>query len=195
MTASPAGDDPSPPSDSDGGGARDSRATTWMVISGILALVAIGLGVWAFTTKSDLDDANATIDNQKQQRASQEQTAQSEEARLAAFGKRERAAFRRVKRRFIREEAQERRLRGTINKEAAELEQSRNEASAAEGQGQKDKAALAVAQQEAQLAAVCVQGAVSAIDRFFSAATARAGANAAVAELQSIQDQCNQANK
>jgi hypothetical protein len=166
-----------------------------MVISGILALVAIGLGVWAFTTKSDLDDANATIDSQKQQRASQEQTAQSEEARLAAFGKRERAAFRRVKRRFIREKAQEGRLRGTINKEAAELEQSRNEASAAEGQDQKDKAALAVAQHEARLAAVCVQGAVSAIDRFFSAATARAGANAAVAELQSIQDQCNQANK
>lgn len=192
MTASSAGDTPP---DGSGSETRDSSATVWMAAAAVLLLAAIGLAVYAFTTKSDLDDANATIDNQKQQRASQEQTAQSEEARLAAFGKRERAAFRRVKRRFIREEGQERRLRGTINKEAAELEQSRNEASAAEGQGQKDKAALAVARQEAQLAAVCVQGAVSAIDRFFSAATARAGANAAVAELQSIQDQCNQANK
>ena len=46
-----------------------------MIVSGVLALVAIGLGIWAFTTKSDLDDANATIDQQNQQRASEEQTA------------------------------------------------------------------------------------------------------------------------
>lgn len=166
-----------------------------MVIAGILAVVAIGLGVWAFTTKSDLDDANATIEDQKQQRASEEQTAQGEEARLQAFGARERAAFRRVKRRFIREKALENKLRATINKEAADLEQSRNEASAAESQEQKDKAALALARQEARLSSVCVQGAVTAIDRFFSAANAKQGANAAVAELQSIQDQCNQANR
>ena len=58
-----------------------------MVISGILALVAIGVGIWAFTTSSSLNDsdsdleaANATIAKQKKQLASQEQTAQTEEA-------------------------------------------------------------------------------------------------------------------
>lgn len=49
-----------------------------MIVSGVLALVAIGLGIWAFSTKSDLDDANATIDQQNQQRASEEQTAASD---------------------------------------------------------------------------------------------------------------------
>ena len=166
-----------------------------MIVSGVLALVAIGLGIWAFSTKSDLDDANATIDQQNQQRASEEQTAASDEQRLQAFGARERAAFRRVKRRFIRAEAQARNLKATIQKEAGELDQARNEASSAESQEQKDNAALKEAKQQAQLASVCVQGAVSALDKFFNASTSKAGANAAVAELESIQEQCTKADQ
>jgi hypothetical protein len=46
-----------------------------------------------------------------------------------------------------------------------------------------------------QLASACVQGAVSALDRFFNASTAKAGATAAVAELESIQEQCTKANQ
>jgi hypothetical protein len=166
-----------------------------MIIAGVLALVAIGLGIWAFTTKSDLDDANAQLDAQREARASEQQAAQSDEQRLQAFGARERAAFRRVKRRFIREEAQARRLRSTIQKEAQDLDAARNEASAAESQNEKDKAALKTARQEAQLSSVCVQGAVNALDRFFNASSTKAGANAAVAELESIQDQCTKANQ
>jgi hypothetical protein len=166
-----------------------------MIVAGVLALVAIGLGIWAFTTKSDLDDANATIDEQNQQRASEQQTARAEQQRLQAFGARERAAFRRVKRRFIQAEAQARNLKATIQKEASELDQARNEASSAEGQEQKDNAALKTARQQAKLASACVQGAVNALDKFFNAASAKAGANAAVAELESIQDQCDKASQ
>jgi hypothetical protein len=194
MTGSPAG--ASPAGDPSGSAPRrDSRATTWMIISGVLALVAIGLGIWAFTTKSDLDDANATIDEQKQRLASQEQTAGAEEQRLQGFGARERAAFRRVRRRFIREEAQARDLKSTIDKEAQDLDQARSEASSAESQEQKNQAALKTERQRAELASVCVQGAVDAIDRFFDASSARAGANAAVNELKAIQDQCTKANQ
>jgi hypothetical protein len=199
MTTSPAGgpssDEPSTGGPPAADRPRDSRATTWMVISGVLALIAVGLGIWALTTKSDLDDANATIDEQEQQLASAEQTAQGEEARLRAFGERERAAFRRVRRRFIREEAEARNLKATISKEAAALEQARNEAGAAESQDQKDQAALKQARQEARLSTACVKGAVNALDRFFNASSARAGANGAVRELESIQDQCNQASQ
>jgi hypothetical protein len=166
-----------------------------MIISGVLALVAIGLGIWAFTTKSDLDDANEQLDATQQERASEQQSAQSEEARLTAFGDRERAAFRRVKRRFIREQAQARNLKATIDKESSELDQARNQADAAESGEQKEAAQLKAAQQQAQLASVCVQGAVNALDKFFNAASAKAGANAAVAELESIQDQCTKANQ
>jgi hypothetical protein len=166
-----------------------------MVISGVLALVAIGLGIWAFTTKSDLDDANDQLDAQRQAQTSEQEAAASEQERLTAFGDRERAAFQRVKRRFIREEAQARNLKATIQKESSDLDAARNQASAAEGEDQKTAAELKTARQQAQLASVCVQGAVNALDKFFNAASAKAGANAAVAELESIQDQCNKADQ
>ena len=50
-----------------------ARPTAWIVIAVICALAAIGLGIWAFTTKSDLDDANATIAKQKKELASSQQ--------------------------------------------------------------------------------------------------------------------------
>ena len=47
------------------GSAPDGKPTVWIVIAAIAVLVAIGLGVWALTTKSDLDSANETIKKQK----------------------------------------------------------------------------------------------------------------------------------
>jgi hypothetical protein len=173
---------------------QGDRPTAWIVATAVLALAVIGLAIWAFTTKSDLDDANATIDKQKTQLAAQQGEATQAERRLRAFGARERAAFRRVKRRFIREQAQAGRLKQTIQKEASELETARNQRAAAQGQEAKDRAALKQAQQESQLSAACVQGAVNALDKFFNASSARTGARAAVAELESIQNQCQSAN-
>jgi len=161
-----------------------------MIVSGVLALVAIGLGIWGFSTKSDLDDANDRIAALQAQAANERASAQSEEASLRAFGARERAAFRRVKRRFIREEARARSLKSTVNKEASELDSARKEAADAEGAEQKEAADLKAARQEAQLAQACVKGAVNALNRFVSATSARAGAKAAVSELEAIQSDC-----
>ena len=47
------------------GSAPAGKPTVWIVIAAVAVLVAIGLGVWALTTKSDLDSANETIKNQK----------------------------------------------------------------------------------------------------------------------------------
>ena len=173
---------------------QGGRPTVWIVATALFAIAAIGFAVWGFTTNSDLDDANATIDKQKTQLAAQQGEAVQTERRLRAFGERERAAFRRVRRRFIREEAAAGRLKQTIQKEATELQNARSQTAAAQSQDEKDKAALTQAQQAEQLSSACVQGAVSALDKFFNASSAKKGANAAVAELESIQDQCTQAN-
>lgn len=101
------------------------RPTTWIVISAVLARVAIGLGGWAFTTKSDLDDANAQIDGQKKRLAAQQGAASSEEQQLQSFGERERAAFRRVRGRFVREEDLAKSLPGKLSQEASQLHQTR----------------------------------------------------------------------
>ena len=173
---------------------QGTRPTAWIVATVVFAIAAIGFAIWGFTTKSDLDDANATIDKQKTELAAQQGEATQTERRLQAFGARERAAFRRVKRRFIREAAQASRLRQNIQKEASEVQTARDQTAAAQGEDAKNRAALKQARQESQLSEACVKGAVNALDRFFNASSAKAGARAAVAELESIQDQCQSAN-
>lgn len=197
MTASSAGDTPP---DGPGSESRGSSATVWMAAAAVLVLAAIALAVYAFTAKSDLDDANATLDRanaaiarQDRQLAREERGAGSEEASLRGFGERERAAFRRVRRRFVRAEAKAAALKKTIDKESAELDRARSRASSAEGQEQREQTALNAAQQETQLSQACVQGAVVAIDRYFNASTARAGRSGVVKELESIQEQCKSA--
>jgi hypothetical protein len=173
---------------------QGSRPTAWIIATAVFAVAAIGFAIWGFTTKSDLDDANDTIAQQKTKLAAQSGEATQAEKRLTAFGDRERAAFRRVKRRFINEETRAGQLKQNIQKEAADVQDARNQTAAAQGQDEKTEAALKQSQQESQLAAACVQGAVGALDKFFNAPNARAGGRAAVAELESIQNQCQQAN-
>jgi hypothetical protein len=172
----------------------DARPTTWIVIAGVCALAAIGLGIWAFTTKSDLDDANATIAEQKQELASSQQTATAEEQRLSAFGRRERAAYRRVRRRLIREDAVAAGLQKKIKDEAAQLQQARTDVANAQGQSQKEEAQLKQAQSKARLATACSASSIDALNRFFDATTARQGARAAVAQLESTQQECKTAS-
>jgi translation elongation factor EF-1beta len=59
-------------------------ARKWIVATIVLALVAIGLGIWAFTLRSDIDDKDAQIAAQQQQLAEQEDIAG--QAREAAGG-------------------------------------------------------------------------------------------------------------
>lgn len=178
----------------EGSSQGSARPTTWIVIAAVCALAAVGLGVWAFTTKSDLDDANATIERQKQQLAASQQTAQAQEGRLAAFGRRERAAYRRVRRRLVRENAEASDLQKKVKDEAARLDQAQTDVANAQGQAKKDDALLKQEQAKARLATACSASAVDAMQRFFDAASVKQGARKAVAQLESTQQECQTAS-
>ncbi len=171
-----------------------ARPTAWIVIAVICALAAIGLGIWAFTTKSDLDDANATIAKQKKALASSQQAATAEEQQLSSFGRRERAAYRRVRRGLIRENAKAAGLQKRIKDEAAQLQQARTDVANAQGQSEKEGALLKQAQSKARLATACSASSIDALNRFFDATTTRQGARAAVAQLESTQQECKTAS-
>ena len=172
---------------------KDARPTVWIAIAAVCALAAIGLGIWAFTTKSDLDDANATIDRQKQQLAASRQTARAEERRLSAFGRRERQAYRRVRRRLIREDATAAELQKRIKDEAAQLQQLRTDVANAQGTENKDNARLKQEQSKARLASACSASSVDALKRFFDASTTQGGARKAISQLESTQQECQTA--
>jgi cell division protein FtsL len=169
---------------------RQERPTTWIVIAAVCALAAIGFAIWGFTTKSDLDDAEATIDRQQQQLAAQTEGAAQEESRLAAFGRREREAYRAVRRRLVRERAVAGDLEKKVKTEAGELETARQEVASADSQDKKEAARLKQARAATRLAVACSASAVDALNRFFDSASPRAGAAKAVKQLENTQQEC-----
>jgi cell division protein FtsL len=112
---------------------RGGSPTLWIGIAVICALAAVGLGIWAFTTKSDLDDAEAKIDAQQKALAAQRQVAGAREQRLQAFGDRERVDYRRIRRRLIAEDTTAADLKKRIENEAAQLDRANQDVRNAQG--------------------------------------------------------------
>jgi hypothetical protein len=167
----------SPPAERSGGASpsRGNPPIGWIALAAILALAAIGLGIWAFTTRSDLDDAEATIERQRRQIASEEQRAVRREEALRRVGRREERAYRRVRRRLIGERARAADLMRRVEREAGQLTQARQEVASAQSTTERRNAQLREARQERDLAAACTREALDSIGRFFEAASARAG--------------------
>ena len=182
----------SPPLERSGGlpPSRGSQPTGWIALAAVLALAAIGLGIWAFTTRSDLDDAEATIERQRRQIASEEQRAVRTQEALRRVGRREERAYRRVRRRLIGERARAADLRRRVEREAGQLTQARQEVASAQTATERRNAQLREARKERDLAAACTREALDSIGRFFEAASARAGARRAVAQLEHLRSRC-----
>jgi hypothetical protein len=174
--------------------------TVWIALTVVFALAAVGLGIWAFATKSDLDDAEATIEQQRRQLASGQRRLEAQERRSTrqeqaerAFGERAINAYRRIRRRLLRARGQERGLRATIDKEVGELDQARREVADAQSANTRETARLKEARERTDVAAACARGTIDAIDEFFNAESAEAGANRAMRELERLRPRCESA--
>jgi hypothetical protein len=177
--------------DSSGGGSP----TLWIGIAVICALAAVGLGIWAFTTKSDLDDAEAKIDAQQKALAAQRQVAGAREQRLQAFGDRERVDYRRIRRRLIAEDTTAADLKKRIENEAAQLDRANQDVRNAQGATETADAQLKQARARSRLAVACSASAVDALSRFNEASSPQAGAKAAVKQLSDTADECAKASE
>jgi chromosome segregation ATPase len=167
-----------------------ARPTFWIAMAVICAVAAVGLGVWAVTTKSDLDDANDKLDKQEQQLAAQEKTAATTEASERAFGADEVARYRRVRRRLIRAQREEGDLNARIKTERAQLRQAQTELANADTVDERREAELKVLREQHDVAAACARGAVASINDIVDATTATAGARAALKKLESMSPDC-----
>jgi chromosome segregation ATPase len=170
-----------------------ARPTLWIVIAAVCALAAIGLGIWAITTKSDLDDANAKLDKQQQQLQAQEASAATTESSERAFGAAEKARYRRVRRGLIRANREESDLNARIGTERAQLRQAQAELASANTVAERRQAQLNVLREQHDVAAACARGAVASINDMVDASTATAGARAALKKLESLQPDCQDA--
>jgi chromosome segregation ATPase len=177
-----------------------ARPIAWIVATAIFAIATVGLGIYALTTKSDLDDSDTTVARQnkelaaaRRQLAGQEQKAASTEAKETAFGRRAERAYRRVRRRLISAKREDVNLEGQISREVSELRSARAQVEQADNATEKADAQLKASQQETDVAAACARGTLDSINKFFGAASATVGANRAMRQLERLQPLCQKA--
>jgi hypothetical protein len=170
------------------GGARAGKPTVWIVIAAVAVLAAIGLGIWGLTTKSDLDDANKTIKNQK--------------AAIAVAGGKEREAlvvedrqikdYERIRRTLVREKRTGAQQRREISTQKAQAQTAQNELNAATTRDARLVAETNLLKEQLDVAQACTNGTISAIDNVFSATSATAGVKRLNSDLNALSADCKQ---
>jgi chromosome segregation ATPase len=160
------------------------RPTGWIVTAVVLAVVAVGLGIWALSARSDADDAQAKLDAQAQ--AAQESPDTPEPAQVDAA----------TQQRF--EDAKEQlgitgenldQLNQELEEAVANAEQAEQARTDAAGAIDRASAELEAVKAHADVAKTCLRGAFDALDTAFSAE----GLEAAVTELEALSGGCRSA--
>jgi chromosome segregation ATPase len=173
------------------------RRNPWIWVSVVLGLVAVGLLVWALTTKSDLDNAEQEAD------AAQAQVEQGKKTGGAVLvgGK---AAYDDVTQELGArtddlaatekdlQKAQKNADQAEQNAKAAEQDaaQADNEADKAKAETDKAQAETEAAESKAAITADCAKAYVSALGMLFEGESVKAQAQAVKQQLKSISATC-----
>lgn len=168
----PAARSPRDSSQQDPPPAEHKRPTVWIVLTVILALAVVGLLIWALVTRSDLDNANATVESQQQAGASAKDAYDDVSSDLAAADE---------------DSAQ-------LQHDAAQAEKDKAsadaEATQAKDETEKAKAEADQANAKADAATSCAKGAVNAFGAIFDGPTLKDGVEKATNQLQGLKGNC-----
>jgi len=165
-------------------GTPSSKPTGLIIIAAVCAIAAIGLGIWAVTLKSDLDDANEKLDN-----------ASTGEVVEKAYAAAELQRYRVVRKRLARARTKDADLTAEVRAEVAKLRRARQATAAAKGQEAQTQAELKQAKAETRVAAACARGTIASINNFFAASNTKTGAKAAIDKLEEIEPDCQEVLK
>ena len=156
------------------------RPWGWIALAGLLTAGVIALAVYAVNLNSDLDDANAKIDSQQ----TEIDQAQETGAGVAAAAK---VAYDELSGQLgaVQEDVDQ-----AVDTAAKELDTAEQAAEDAQGTADELQKKLDAAEAKADTAATCAQSFLSAFSGVFDAATVKAGVEATVAELKTLQPQC-----
>ena len=162
------------------------RPWGWIAITGVLAACVVGLGIYAVNLNSDLDDANAQIAAQQEQIAAPIQAEETSPASVAAA----KAAYDDLTGQL---DAAEQDATQAVEQAAEQLNQAEQAAADAKGTADELQTQADAAEAKAENAATCAQSFLSAFGGVFSGETLKDGVEATLAELQTLEPQCETA--
>ena len=131
-------------------------------VAAVLGIAVVALAIWGFSTKSDLDDANAKI-SELDQGAS---TEQAQNVALKGFSTHEAARYRRARASLISADSQNSNFKKQVSQDSKALEQARHERASAQSADDKKAAQLKVAKARSNAAVSCAQATVNVVGAF-----------------------------
>jgi chromosome segregation ATPase len=170
------------------------RPTVWIVLTCLLAVAAVGLGIWAVNAQSDADDAQAKLNAQEAAaKAATPAPTATEAAATAApaptVDPATQQQYEDAKNALGDVSDSADALKAQLDQAAAKLQESKQKAADASGALDKLKADAEAFKAQAELTKTCLRGSLDALDQAFNSG----GLSAAAEQLKALAGQCRDA--
>lgn len=110
----------------------DSSPALWIGLTAVLAIAAVGLGIWGVGQKSDLDDEKETLSKLEKRTAAADQGRAAKNQRVEGFAEKEAGRYRVVRGKLIATDRQEADFKAEVAREVAALQQAQTKLTAAQ---------------------------------------------------------------
>jgi ABC-type transporter Mla subunit MlaD len=175
---------------------KQRRPTVWIVLTGVFAVAAIGLGIWAMNAQSDADDAKEQLTAQEQAAseatpdpAPTEAPTEVPAAPEATVDAATQQAFEDAKSQLGDVSADVEAMQGQIAQAKQELEAAQQKAADASGAVDKLRADAEAFKAQAALSKTCLLGTVGALEQAYQSG----GLEAAAQQLKALAGDCREA--
>ncbi len=169
-------------------------ATKWVVATVVLLVAVVGLGAWALSLRSDVDDKDAQIAAQQQQLEEQKGVADNVQDAAASLTADAQQAFDALGQQIDELEgaaaATQEETQAAIDKADQAAADANARADSAQDEVEKADARADEAAAQAEAAGACARGYVSAIGGAFDAASLSEGVTQAMSEIESLNASC-----
>ena len=164
----------------------------WKIATGVFAVIALGLGIWAFSLQSDIDDKDAQIAAQQQQLDEQSDVAgRIQDAASGAAGEAQQALA------DLGQELEQVQGTATATQEEVQAAIKRAEQAAADARASAGDAAeqaqarVDEATAKAEAAGACARGYLSALAGALEAPSITEGVEQAKSDIQALGGSCS----
>ena len=177
----------------------DERHPTrkWIIASVVLLVAVVGLGAYALSLRSDVDDKDAKIADQQQQLEEQQGVADDVQDAAAGLAEDAQQAFGQLGDQIDELQSQAEATQEETQQAIEDAEQAAEDAQARADSAQDDveeaDARADEAEAQAQAAGACARGYLSAIGSAFDASSVSEGVNQAMSEIEQLNSSCGDA--
>jgi chromosome segregation ATPase len=178
----------------DGGMKSEHPSRKWIIVSVVLLVAVVGIGAYALSLRSDIEDKDAQIASQQQQLSEQQGVADDVRDAAANLGDDAQEAFAQLGDQIDEIQSQAAATQEDTQQAIEDAEQAAEDAKARAESAQDDveeaNARADEAQAQAEAAGACARGYLSAIGSAFDAASLSEGVSAAMSEIETLNASC-----